>query len=139
MIDCIILGDSIGVGTALYKHECLNLAKGGINSQQWNKKYADVSIYSESVLISLGSNDHKWVKTKKELLALRERVNAKRVYWVLPEGNLKASQVDINDIKRIVLEVSEQYGDIVIPILHLSPDGIHPTMKGYKEIAEEMK
>ena len=139
MLDCIILGDSIGVGTALFKPECINLAKGGINSQQWNKKYSDVELYSEAVLISLGSNDHKWIKTKKELTALRKKIGAKRVYWVLPEGNLKASQVDIEDIRRYVLEVSEENGDMVIPIMHLSKDGIHPTMKGYKEIAEEMK
>jgi lysophospholipase L1-like esterase len=139
MIDCLILGDSIAVGVAMFKKECISLSKGGINSQQYNKKYAGVELYSEAVLISLGSNDHKWVKTKQELLKLRHNVNAKRVYWVLPEGNLPAGGKDIEDVRKNVLEVSDEYGDIVLPIMSLSKDGIHPTVKGYKNLAEEFK
>ena len=90
-------------------------------------------------MISLGSNDHKWVKTKQELEKLRKNIKATNVYWVLPEGNLPAGGVSIDEIRRIVLEVSEEYGDIVIPIMHLSKDGIHPTGVGYKEIAEQFK
>ena len=123
----------------MFKNECISLAKGGINSQQYNKKVEGIELYSEAVLISLGSNDHKWVKTKKELLRLRHNVNAKRVYWVLPEGNLPAGGKDIEDVRRNVLEVSEEYGDIVLPIMSLSKDGIHPTVKGYKNLAEEFK
>lgn len=139
MLDCLILGDSIAVGVAMFKKDCISLAKGGINSQQYNKKVEGIELYSEAVLISLGSNDHKWVKTKKELLRLRHNVNAKRVYWVLPEGNLPAGGKDIEDVRRNVLEVSEEYGDIVLPIMSISKDGIHPTGKGYKNLAEEFK
>lgn len=139
MIDCLILGDSIAVGVAMFKKECISLSKGGINSQQYNKKYAGIELYSEAVLISLGSNDHKWVKTKQELLKLRHNVNAKRVYWVLPEGNLPAGGKDIEDVRRNVLEVAEEHGDMVLPILSISKDGIHPTGVGYKNLAEEFK
>lgn len=138
-MDCLILGDSIAVGTAMFKKECVSISKGGINSQQYNKKVAGMELYSGSVLISLGSNDHKWVKTKQELEKLRKNIKATNVYWVLPEGNLPAGGVSIDEIRRIVLEVSEKYGDIVIPIMHLSKDGIHPTGVGYKEIAEQFK
>lgn len=138
-MDCLILGDSIAVGTAMFKKECVSISKGGINSQQYNKKVAGMELYSGSVLISLGSNDHKWVKTKQELEKLRKNIKATNVYWVLPEGNLPAGGVSIDEIRRIVLEVSEEYGDIVIPIMHLSKDGIHPTGVGYKEIAEQFK
>lgn len=138
-MDCLILGDSIAVGTAMFKKECVSISKGGINSQQYNKKVAGMELYSNSVLISLGSNDHKWVKTKQELEKLRKNIKATNVYWVLPEGNLPAGGVSIDEIRRIVLEVSEEYGDIVIPIMHLSKDGIHPTGVGYKEIAEQFK
>lgn len=123
----------------MFKKECISLSKGGINSQQYNKKYAGVELYSEAVLISLGSNDHKWVKTKQELLKLRHNVNAKRVYWVLPEGNLPAGGKDIEDVRRNVLEVAEEHGDMVLPILSISKDGIHPTGVGYKNLAEEFK
>ena len=138
-MDCLILGDSIAVGTTMFKKECVSISKGGINSQQYNKKVAGMELYSGSVLISLGSNDHKWVKTKQELEKLRKNIKATNVYWVLPEGNLPAGGVSIDEIRRIVLEVSEEYGDIVIPIMHLSKDGIHPTGVGYKEIAEQFK
>lgn len=139
MLDCLILGDSIAVGVAMHKHECRSFAKGGINSQQWNRKYQYESLKAESVLISLGSNDHKWVKTKHELVKIRHDINAKRVYWVLPEGNLPAGGVSIDDIRRMVLEVADDYGDTVLPILSISKDGIHPTGKGYKNLAEEFK
>jgi lysophospholipase L1-like esterase len=139
MIDCLILGDSIAVGTAMYKKECVSISKGGINSQQYNKKVAGMELYSGSVLISLGSNDHKWVKTKQELEKLRKNIKATNVYWVLPEGNLPAGGVNIEDIRRIVLEVSEEHGDIVLPIMSLSKDGIHPTGVGYKDLAAQIK
>jgi lysophospholipase L1-like esterase len=139
MIDCLILGDSIAVGTAMYKKECVSISKGGINSQQYNKKVAGMELYSGSVLISLGSNDHKWVKTKQELEKLRKNIKATNVYWVLPEGNLPAGGVNIEDIRRIVLEVSEEHGDVVLPIMSLSKDGIHPTGVGYKDLAAQIK
>ena len=139
MIDCLILGDSIAVGTAMYKPECVSISKGGINSQQYNKKVAGMELYSGSVLISLGSNDHKWVKTKQELQKLRKNIKATNVYWVLPEGNLPAGGVNIEDIRRIVLEVSEEHGDVVLPIMSLSKDGIHPTGVGYKDLAAQIK
>lgn len=138
-MDCLILGDSIAVGTAMFKKECVSISKGGINSQQYNKKVAGMELYSNSVLISLGSNDHKWVKTKQELEKLRKNIKATNVYWVLPEGNLRAGGVSIDEIRKTVLEVSDEYGDTVIPIMHLSKDGIHPTGVGYKEIAEQFK
>ena len=138
-MDCLILGDSIAVGTAMFKKECVSISKGGINSQQYNKKVAGMELYSGSVLISLGSNDHKWVKTKQELEKLRKNIKATNVYWVLPEGNLRAGGVSIDEIRKTVLEVSDEYGDTVIPIMHLSKDGIHPTGVGYKEIAEQFK
>ena len=41
MLDCLILGDSIAVGTHQFKQECVAYAKGGINSQQYNKQYVN--------------------------------------------------------------------------------------------------
>ena len=123
----------------MFKKECVSISKGGINSQQYNKKVAGMELYSGSVLISLGSNDHKWVKTKQELEKLRKNIKATNVYWVLPEGNLPAGGVNIEDIRRIVLEVSEEHGDIVLPIMSLSKDGIHPTGVGYKDLAAQIK
>jgi hypothetical protein len=38
MLDCLIIGDSIGVGVANIRKECVAYVKGGINSYQWLNK-----------------------------------------------------------------------------------------------------
>jgi lysophospholipase L1-like esterase len=140
MFDCLIVGDSIAVGTHQFKPECVSYSKGGINSHQWiNQNIGKLPLNAKTVIISLGSNDHKWVNTESELRALREMTKADRVYWILPAGNLKASQVSIQYIQLTVKEIAKQYGDVVIPITRLQADGIHPSWAGYKEIAEKTK
>jgi lysophospholipase L1-like esterase len=139
MIDCMVIGDSIAVGTAMYRPECVSYSKGGWNSWQWNKNYLTKDLSAKTVIISLGSNDHKGVKTRKELETMRELVKGSRVFWILPAGNLKAGGVDIKDIQEIVRDIANKKGDIVLPISNLQPDGIHPTGKGYKILAEQTK
>ena len=39
MLECLIIGDSIAVGTAIARTECVSYSKGGWNSWQWNKDY----------------------------------------------------------------------------------------------------
>lgn len=136
MLECLIVGDSIAVGTKQFAPQCELQGKGGINSWQFNRMYKG-SFYADTVIISLGSNDHKYVKTFDELFEMRQRVGAKNVFWVLPAGNLKASGVPIEDIQSIVQELAEYYGDTVLPIRKLQPDGIHPSWAGYKEIVNE--
>ena len=130
MIDCLILGDSIAVGTQMHNKECAIVGKGGINSWQFNKNYQG-EFFANNVIISLGSNDHMGVRTKHELEKLRARVLAKsKVYWILP-----AIKENIRDI---VNEVAKNNGDVVIPIRHLQPDNIHPSGKGYKDIVDRI-
>ena len=135
MIDCLIIGDSIAVGTKQFRPDCVAFAKGGINSWQWRKQYIDgdqgALPKAEALIISLGSNDHKGVKTKEEIAKIRASVSAKRVYWILPA--IKP------EIQAIVREVAEGFGDTVLPITRLQPDGIHPSWAGYKELAEKSK
>jgi lysophospholipase L1-like esterase len=90
-------------------------------------------------VISLGSNDHKYIKTEKELFKLRERVQAEKVYWILPAGNSKSSEIPIVRIQEHVESIAEMYGDWIIRIPYLSKDGIHPTVKGYEKIGEIIK
>lgn len=131
MIDCLILGDSIAVGTHQFRPECVAYAKGGWNTWQWNRDYLKNDLTANTVIISLGSNDHKGVRTKAELQRVREKVGAARVFWILP-----AIKPEIQDI---VKQLAQEYGDIVIPITRLQPDGIHPSWAGYKEIAQRTK
>jgi lysophospholipase L1-like esterase len=140
MIDCLIVGDSIAVGTHQFKPECVSYSKGGINSHQWiNQNVSKLPLNAKTVIISLGSNDHKWVNTESELRTLRQMTKADRVYWILPAGNLKASQVSIQYIQLTVKEIAKEYGDVVLPITRLQSDGIHPSWAGYKDIAEKTK
>jgi lysophospholipase L1-like esterase len=138
MIDCLIVGDSIGVGTAQVRKECVAYVKGGINSKQWlDKNIQNTPLVAKTVIISLGSNDHKYVKTESELDTIRQLTKADRVYWILPAGNLKAGGVDIKDIQEIVKKIAAKNGDVVLPITRLQPDGIHPSWAGYKQLAKE--
>lgn len=137
MLECLILGDSIGVGVHQYRPECVSYAKVGINTWQFNKQYPG-EFFSNSVVISLGSNDHKHIRTRSELESLRKRIVAKtKVIWIMPIGNAKGSGVDIQDIRTIVLEIANQYKDYVVDPKPdaVSKDGIHPTDRGYRWLA----
>jgi lysophospholipase L1-like esterase len=139
MLECLILGDSIAVGTHQFMPQCAAYAKGGWNTWQWNREYLKNDLTANVVIISLGSNDHKHINTEKELVALRAKVTAKRVYWVLPAGNLKASEVNIQWIQALVRDIAYKNGDIVLPINGLQKDGIHPSWSGYRDIAAKAK
>jgi lysophospholipase L1-like esterase len=139
MIDCMIIGDSIAVGTHVVRKECAAHATGGLNSWQWNKKYKSADLTAKSVIISLGTNDHQYVKTQKELEAMRARVNADRVYWILPVGNSPKSGVSLETIQATVMAVAKQHGDTIVPIPYVQKDGIHPSWRGYERIAEATK
>ena len=132
MLECLIMGDSIAVGTEMFKKECVAYAKGGINSKQWLDKNVGKSPYiAKTIIISLGSNDHQYVKTEEELRTIRKLTKADRVYWIMPAIKL--------NIQEIVKKIANEYGDTVLPITRLQPDGIHPSWAGYKELAEKTK
>ena len=139
MLECLIVGDSIAIGTKQFMKHCAEYAKGGINTTQWNRQYQNRELSARTLIISLGSNDHKYVKTYDGLFEMRQRVDADRVYWILPAGNNPASGVKITDIQKIVQDVAEYYGDTVLPINSLQPDGIHPSWAGYKDLAARAK
>lgn len=131
MSDCLIVGDSIAVGMHRVLPECAVLAKGGINSWQWHKLYGGKSVAARTVIISLGSNDHEGVRTESELNKLRESVGNASVYWVLPA--IKPQ------VQAIVVRIAQRNGDAVLRIRSLQPDKIHPSDRGYRAIAEEVR
>lgn len=137
MIDCMIIGDSIAVGTSMARPECVSYSRGGWNSWQWNKDYlAKASAQpAKTIIISLGANDHRGVKTEAELRKMREAIKGDRVFWISPGSERKPIPQDA--IERIARE----YGDVVIqrPEKLMSSDGVHPTGKGYKFIAEQTR
>lgn len=137
MLDCMIIGDSIAVGTAMYRPECISYSRGGWNSWQWNRDYLFTasSKPAKTVIISLGANDHPGVKTEQELRKIRSSITAERVFWISPGAERKP--VPQAAIERIARE----YGDVILPrpLNHMSADGIHPTGKGYKLLGEQAK
>jgi len=53
------------------------------------------------------------------------------VFWILPA--IKP------EIRNVVREVADMHGDLIVPIEHLSPDGVHPTTYEYEELARKVK
>jgi lysophospholipase L1-like esterase len=131
MLDCLVLGDSIAVGLHQQMPQCRSLSKGGWNTWQWNRDYLKNELTADTVIISLGSNDHKGIKTQEELERLRAKVTAGRVFWILPA--IKP------EVQRIVNVIAALHGDTVVPITRLQPDGVHPSWAGYKQIAKAVK
>ena len=130
MIDCLIVGDSIAKGVSEHRKDCVAYVQSGINSRDWNRKFINKPLDAKTVLISLGSNDYKGIKTREELEYLRAGVqSADRVLWILPAIK--------RDIGEIVMAIADNYGDDVIELLELSPDGVHPTGRGYRAIARK--
>jgi len=132
MIDCMILGDSIAVSLAKVRKDCASYSVGGYNSWQWNRRFFNVDLTARTVIISLGTNDHRGVDTEKELRTLRKRIDADRVYWILPPCNQNFCKPLINDVVEII---AKERGDYIIATKQLQQDGIHPNSLGNKELA----
>jgi hypothetical protein len=128
MIDCMVIGDSIAVGTQMFRKECVAYATGGLNTSQWNKKYRSADLTAGTMIISLGTNDHDGVNSFKELLAMRQRVTAERVYWIMPP--IKPH------VQAMVEIIAKNFNDTIITTNRLQADKIHPSWAGYKELGD---
>ncbi len=137
MFDCMIIGDSIAVGTAMARPDCVSYSRGGWNTWQWNRDYLEIakSKPTKTLIISLGANDHQGVKTEAELRKMRSSVKADRVFWISPGRERKPVP------QEAIEKIAQEYGDIVLPRPkdHMSADGIHPTGRGYKILGEQTK
>jgi lysophospholipase L1-like esterase len=135
MLECMIIGDSIAVGVSQIRKECTAIAKSGINSKDWNTQHLDKLKPTKTLIISLGANDYKGIDTETNIRKLRTKVQAEKVFWLLPSNKLKPLQV------KVVEQVAKEYGDNIInrPETDISSDGVHPTYTGYKKLAEKTK
>ena len=139
MLDCLILGDSIAKGVSDIRKECVAYVKSGINSKDyWYKNKAFLTkqdtLSVKTTIISLGSNDTDRIRTIEFANNIRERIKG-RVYWILPSAEKKPIQHEV------IKAVAKVWGDLTIQpdSGKLSPDKIHPTYAGYKDIAERTK
>jgi lysophospholipase L1-like esterase len=130
MLECLIIGDSIGVGVANVRKECVAYVQGGINSHQWlNKHIKNTPLHARHVIISLGSNDHERIKTEEELRTIRKLTDAQRVFWVMPSDKFPKAQ-------SAVWHVANENNDIILKTDRMQADKVHPSWAGYKEIAK---
>jgi hypothetical protein len=67
---------------------------------------------------------------------MRDRIDGKRVFWILPPCNDKFCKPHVNEIVEII---AKNYGDTVIGTKKLQPDSIHPSWAGYRELAEKTR
>ena len=133
MLECLIAGDSIAVGIADVRKECVSYSKGGINSHQWlNKNIQNTPLQARHVIISLGSNDAYVKNTEEELRTIRKLTNAQRVYWVMPSDKFPKAQ-------SAVWHVANENNDVILRTDRMQTDGVHPSWAGYKELAEKTK
>ena len=128
MLDCLIIGDSIAVGTKMFMPQCADYAKGGITSHGWLKRYGTNNLSATSVIISLSTNDWERADTTAKLREIRGKVKASRVFWVEPNSESKPDAV------AHVNQVAREFGDTVIRTTRWQKDKIHPSWAGYKEL-----
>jgi lysophospholipase L1-like esterase len=133
MFECIIAGDSIGVGIANVRKECVAYVKGGINSKQWlDKNIQNTPLIANHVIISLGSNDAYVKDTEAELRVIRKLTKADRVYWIMPSDKFPKAQ-------SAVWHVANENNDMILGTKRMQTDGVHPSWAGYKELGEQAR
>jgi lysophospholipase L1-like esterase len=133
MLECLIIGDSIGVGVSQFRPECAAYVQSGITSEGWIQKWGEKPEDAKIVIISLGANDYT-VDTLTHIKRIRKNIEAQRVIWLLP----RPERVPI--AFNAVYEVARQFNDIILERpKNTSPDRIHPTAEGYKELADKTK
>lgn len=137
MLECLIIGDSIAVGTKqVAPTECVSYAHSGWNSWQWNKKWGNTPLEARTLVISLGSNDWSGIKTEAELRKIRARTHA-RVIWILPHGNNPKGGRSLYVTNDAIKKIARDYGDRIVEIKYPSKDNIHPSWRGYKQIVKD--
>ena len=131
MIPCLVIGDSIAVGIGHTLPECRTEARVGINSRQFVFELLSPQ-QADTVVISLGANDGSSAYTIPNLLRVRETVNGRRVYWLLPPHHANA--------RLAIRTVATQFGDRMIDCTpQAGPDGLHPTGAGYRKLGSMIR
>ena len=137
MMECLILGDSIGHGISSVMRDCVHLTEIGISTDGWYKKYANRPVFDMQqyryVVVSLGSNDI--TDSGSTMRRIRKKFSAAKVIWVLPSDQVKASQ------RAVVESVAAEFNDWVLSITdRVGADKVHPpTVQAYEQIAKTIK
>lgn len=127
---CLIVGDSIAVGTGSVQHECSVRAKVGASANFIVNNYsASAKSASEYVVISMGSNDPTNPHNAHDALKLRSNIAARKVVWILPYNRTAAN---------VMRRVAERFGDTCVDLApQVTADGVHP--RSYQRLHRRVK
>ena len=128
---CTVIGDSIAAGIAWAMPECHAQVKPGITSTRYLQNFP-LDIGGDLAVISLGAND--WhLGTYQNLHRIRAGITAARVVWLLP--NIQRAGV-----RDAIQHIRSEFGDGIIDTAPIAGhDTVHPTMSGYRLIANETR
>lgn len=132
LASCYVMGDSIAQGIAQNLKVCESATKVGLNTDNAAIYWLNNLGFSgkDVVIISLGVNDGN-NPTYENLNAIRSKIKAPYVLWILPSKKDKSA---------IVQHIAKKNTDYVIDISSvIGKDGIHPTIKGYQAIAQQIR
>lgn len=130
MFECLIVGDSTGLGTAKeinarYVRRCDVIAVERATAAQildWRKPF---KVYG-TCIFGVGSNDEPDAALMAKLARLRRSILTRRVIWLLPYSRPRAY---------VVNSVALSFGDESLDLSRFpTNDGIHPAR--YGEVAE---
>jgi len=126
LISCLVIGHSIAVGVGQYLPECRTEDRVGITSQQFAHELLSPQ-EADKVVISLGVNDGLSAYTIANLQRVRETVQGRAVYWLLPAQHDHA--------RAAIRSVAALFGDRLIDCApEVGPDSLHPTGAGYRKL-----
>jgi hypothetical protein len=132
MFECLILGDSIGVGiakeiNARYARQCDVRAVERATTDQISAWWKPRKIYGASIF-AIGSNDDLGAALAAKLIRLRQSIATRRVIWLLPYSRERAYLVN---------SVAIRFGDETLDLMRFrSKDHIHPI--SYSDVAEAL-
>ncbi|MBV8568675.1 MAG: hypothetical protein JO273_24805 [Methylobacteriaceae bacterium] len=118
MVACAIIGDSIAVGMAMEFRHCYRNARDGLPSGSIIRRAPPFA--TQWTVISAGSNDPHNPGLRSNLWAIRSRVRASQVIWILPHHPAA---------RAAVMEVASSRGDRVVGFA-ASRDHVHPRSYG---------
>jgi hypothetical protein len=132
VFECLILGDSIALGTAWAINSrssvrCDVVAEQGATVDRLLTWTMPLKVYGSSI-VCVGSNDLSGLALSKKLTRLRLGIRARRVIWLLPYSRSRALAVR---------SVAVTFGDEALDLVRFdSRDGVHPV--SYPEVARTL-
>lgn len=123
---CVVIGDSIALGTGRVMTECTTKAQGGLTSAQILDRMQQEQ---GPAVVSAGTNDRRQELTREQteqnLRAIRAKITGP-VIWILP----------VNGKRPFVEAVAATLGDRTVSFVP-RPHNVHP--QSYEQLADDLR